>query len=156
MSFFLPCSIPFFLRCLALCFRKSTYKEHNLPKTNPCYSLPGFESCPRPSQTLYPLLNQAILVQASYWFHSRFVIEHHQQTLTRWRHRDLVSLNVTASVGWKNRGFCGCWDVIEVGTSWGLVEGIDDDEMEPSLMVEITAVVCGVTNRELWFWELCN
>lgn len=65
------CSLPFFLRCPALCFRKSTYKEHNLPKTNPCYFLTGLESCPRPSHTLYPLLNQAILVQASYWFHSR-------------------------------------------------------------------------------------
>ena len=40
---------------------------------------------------------------------------------------------------------------IEVGTSWGLVEEIDGDEMKPSLMVEITAVVCGVTSRELWF-----
>ena len=40
---------------------------------------------------------------------------------------------------------------IEVGTSWGLVEEIDGDEMKPSLMAEITTVVCGVTNRELWF-----
>ena len=44
---------------------------------------------------------------------------------------------------------------IEVGTSWGLVEEIDGDEMKPSLMAEITTVVCGVTSRELWFWELC-
>ena len=40
---------------------------------------------------------------------------------------------------------------IEVGTSWGLVEEIDGDEMKPSLMAEITTVVCGVTSHELWF-----
>ena len=40
---------------------------------------------------------------------------------------------------------------IEVRTSWGLVQGIDGDEMKPSLMAEITVVVCGVTSRELWF-----
>ena len=46
-------------------------------------------------------------------------------------------------------GFVAIEMFIEVRTSWGLVEGIDSNEMEPSLMAEITAVVCGVTSREL-------
>lgn len=46
-------------------------------------------------------------------------------------------------------GFVAVEMFIEVRTSWGLVEGIDGDEMEPSLMAEITAVVFGVTSREL-------
>ncbi|KAK9175085.1 hypothetical protein WN944_027091 [Citrus x changshan-huyou] len=49
---------------------------------------------------------------------------------------------------------CVLYDVIEVGVAWGLVEGMDGDDMEPSPSVEITVVVCGVTSSSKGF-ESC-
>lgn len=53
--------------------------------------------------------------------------------------------------GMKKSCVCGCYDVIEFRATWGLVEGMNNDKMEPSLMAEIMAVACSVTSRELGF-----
>ena len=41
--------------------------------------------------------------------------------------------------------------LLRSGLHGGLVEGMDCDDMEPSLSVEITAVVCGVTSPSKGF-----
>ena len=50
---------------------------------------------------------------------------------------------------------CGCWDVIEVGLQGGWLRVMDNNDVEPSPLVEIVVVVCGVTSREQGFWEPC-